>query len=306
MLDSWEWVWRGAGVRPGDRAFFPFSFGPFLGFWAGFESAVRMGVRAIPGGGLSSEDRLRLLRRGEANVLCCTPTYALRLAEVGKGLGMDVARLGVERLVVCGEPGGSVPAVRGCLEQAWRATVHDHHGMTEVGPVTVSDAANPDRLRIRHEAYLAEVVDADGGPVAPGGTGELVLTTLGRAGSPLLRYRTGDLVRPVESGGEMMLEGGIIGRVDDMVVVRGVNLYPSAVDAVIREAGHAGEYQVEVMAGEGMSEVEVTIEGGEELARQIEGALRSAFSLWIPVETVAAGVLPVHEVKARRWKVTKP
>lgn len=301
VLDNWEWVWRGAGVVPGDRALFPFSFGPFLGFWAGFEAAARMGVRAIPGGGLSSMDRLRLLERSEANVLCCTPTYALRLAEVGRANGIDVGGLGVRELVVCGEPGGSLPAVRERIESAWQARVFDHHGMTEVGPVSVSDAGNRDLLRVRHEAYFAEVVDAGGRPVGDGGEGELVLTTLGRNGSPLIRYRTGDLVRPVSTGEGMALEGGIIGRVDDMVVVRGVNLYPSAVEAVVREAGYRGEYRVEVDRSGSMGEVGMCLCGTGEEARLVEDALRTAFSLRIPVSVVED--LPVFEVKARRWLV---
>ena len=229
ILGNWEAVWRGAGAEAGDSAFFPFSFGPFLGFWAGFEAAARMGVRAVPGGGMSSEDRLDLLERSGAKLICCTPTYALRLAEVGEAMGKPVASLGVKTLVVCGEPGGSIPAVRERIEAAWQAKVMDHHGMTEIGPVTVSHESNPDWLRILHYSYLAEVVDPESlAPVAPGEVGELVLTTLGRYGSPLLRYRTGDLVKPVAVPGEdpdaFVLEGGIIGRADDMVVVRGVNM----------------------------------------------------------------------------------
>lgn len=301
VLDNWEWVWRGAGVGPGDRALFPFSFGPFLGFWAGFEAAARMGVRAIPGGGLSSMDRLRLLQRSEANVLCCTPTYALRLAEVGRANGLDVDQLGIRELIVCGEPGGSLPAVRERIESAWNARVFDHHGMTEVGPVTVSDEHQRDLLRIRHEAYFAEVVDDAGQPVDEGDEGELVLTTLGRNGSPLIRYRTGDLVRPVATDEGIALRGGIIGRADDMVVVRGVNLYPSAVEAVVRETGYAGEYRVEVDQSGSMGEVAMCLCGTPPEARKVEEALRTAFSLRIPVAVVEE--LPVFEVKAKRWVV---
>jgi phenylacetate-CoA ligase len=155
-----------------------------------------------------------LLERCRANVLCTTPTYALRLAEVGAAIGVPVDGLKIERIVVCGEPGGSIPSVRERIERAWEAPVIDHHGMTEIGPVTVSDRQRPGILKVLHAAYHAEVVEPGGEePVAVGGTGELVLTTLGRAGSPLLRYRTGDLVKPVEVEGEegFSLDGGIIG-----------------------------------------------------------------------------------------------
>lgn len=306
VLDGWEWVWREAGAVAGDRAFFPFSFGPFLGFWGGFEAAARMGVQAIPGGGMSSEERLRLLERSQANVLCTTPTYALRLAEVGAGIGVPVAKLGIERMVVCGEPGGSIPSVRKRIEEAWQAIVVDHHGMTEIGPVTVSDLERPAILKVLHRAYFAEVVEPAGdATVEAGGTGELVLTTLGRAGSPLLRYRTGDLVKPVEGEGEegFALDGGIIGRADDMVVVRGVNLYPSAIESVVRECGLGGEYRVTVDRRPALPEVAVEVEADREGAERLRARLREIFALRIPVEAVEAGVLPVFEVKAKRWVV---
>lgn len=310
ILENWKAVWRGAGAEAGDCAFFPFSFGPFLGFWAGFEAAARMGMRAVPGGGMSSEDRLELLARSEANFLCCTPTYALRLAEVGVATGVPVAGLGVKTLVVCGEPGGSIPAVRARIESAWQAKVVDHHGMTEIGPVTVSHEDHPACLRILHCSYFAEVIDPETlGPVELGEVGELVLTTLGRYGSPLLRYRTGDLVRPVEVAGEdpgaFVLDGGIIGRADDMVVVRGVNIYPSAVESVVRSCEGIGEYRVEVDERLALPELRIVVEGGEVAGKQLERGLRQAFSMRIPVQTVAVGTLPVFEVKAKRWVVLR-
>ena len=161
ILDNWEWVWRGAGVKAGDIAFFPFSFGPFLGFWAGFEAATRMGVRAVPGGGLSSEDRLQLLRHSESTILCCTPTYALRLAEVGEKMNLPVSSLGITKIIVCGEPGGSLHEVRRRIEAAWQARVYDHHGMTEIGPVSVSSESDPDLLLLR-DRYRREVRESVG------------------------------------------------------------------------------------------------------------------------------------------------
>ncbi|BCX47233.1 coenzyme F390 synthetase [Haloferula helveola] len=306
ILDNWEWVWRGAGVKPGDTALFPFSFGPFLGFWAGFEAATRMGIRAVPGGGLSSEDRLRLLQRSRATVLCCTPTYALRLAEVGESVGLPVSEAGVEKIIVCGEPGGSIPEVRARIESAWGARVFDHHGMTEIGPVSVSDHDHPDILLLRHEAYFCEVVEpTDGSPVPTGQIGELVLTTLGRYGSPLIRYRTGDLVKPVEHTGGFALEGGVLARADDMVVIRGINIHPSAIDAVVRSVDGIGEYRVEVDQRTSLPELRLQVEATDSVAVSLAQALRSTFSLRLPVEAVEPGTLPVFEVKARRWHVLK-
>ncbi|MEN8774463.1 MAG: phenylacetate--CoA ligase family protein [Akkermansiaceae bacterium] len=288
LCDNWAWVWEKAGVTPGQAAFFPFSFGPFLGFWAGFESAAGLGVRAIPAGGLSSENRLKMMERLRPEILCCTPTYGLRLAEVAD----DARSLGVQKIIVAGEPGGSLPEIRNRLAGAWNAEVVDHHGMTEIGPVTVGDIADPGRLLVRHEAYFCEVINKD-----EQGIGELVLTTLGRHGSPILRYRTGDLVQPDD---DFALKGGIIGRVDDMVVVRGVNLYPGAVEEVVRSVQGIAEYEVLIEEVNSMAEVRLRAEGAG--ARELEGRLREVFSLRIPVEEVPVGTLERFEMKSKRWK----
>ncbi|MFL3659885.1 MAG: phenylacetate--CoA ligase family protein, partial [Opitutales bacterium] len=172
---------------------------------------------------------------------------------------------------------------------------------------------DPDLLRIVHDTYLAEVVDRETEkPVPYGEVGELILTTLGRAGCPLLRYRTGDLVRSVAVLGEdptaFALQGGILGRADDMVVVRGVNLYPSAIDAVVRSFDGIGEYQVTIDQTQPMVQVSIAAEnesGGSDdvLIEKFEKQLREAFSLRIPVSVSASGSLPRFEMKARRWNV---
>jgi phenylacetate-CoA ligase len=310
VLKSWQWVWANAGAQSGDSAFFPFSFGPFIGFWSAFEAAAEMGIRAIPGGGLSSENRLRMMSVHRPRFMACTPTYALHLALVGKGMSLPVDGLGLDALVVCGEPGGSIPEVRKRIESEYGARVVDHHGMTEVGPVTVSDPVNPRVLRIFHSSYYAEVINPESHEcVPPGEVGELVLTTLGRHGAPLIRYRTGDLVRPIAIDGEdpeaFGLEEGIIGRADDMVVVRGVNVYPSAIEAVVCSVEGIAEYQVEVDQRGALPEIRLMIEkcGDSQVEEELEARLRSVFSMRIPVRAVEPGTLPVHEVKAQRWKV---
>ncbi|MGE9266559.1 MAG: phenylacetate--CoA ligase family protein [Verrucomicrobiales bacterium] len=301
---NWEWVWREAGVAAGKSAFFPFSFGPFLGFWAGFESATRVGVRAIPGGGLGSEARLAMMARLRPEVLCCTPTYGLRLLEVAEELGLSAREMGVEVIIVAGEPGGSLPMLRERLETGWGARLVDHHGMTEVGPVTVSHPVERDCLKLHHESYLAEIIDPQTGlAVEEGETGELVLTTLGRHGSPLIRYRTGDLVRARSLAGEegFVLAGGILGRRDDMVVVRGVNLYPGAVDEVVRGVPGVGEYRVRVSREGALAEIALEVEAEESACAELAKKLQEVFSLRIPVRR-AAGSLESFELKARRWE----
>jgi phenylacetate-CoA ligase len=315
LLDNWSVVYRAAGVKPADRIFFAFSFGPFLGFWTAFEAATQLGMLAIPGGGLSSEARLQLIHDNRVDVLCCTPTYAIRLGEVAQRDGIDFGAARVRTIIVAGEPGGSIPATRAQIERLWPgARVFDHHGMTEVGPVTYECPEKPGTLCVIESSYFAEVIDpASGEPVAEGATGELVLTTLGRTGSPLLRYRTGDLVKRVfvktiaQDAPALALEGGILGRSDDMVIVRGVNVFPTALEHIIREHAGIAEYRVEISERDGMGEVSVLIEpagdcaDGAALARKLESALKTALALRIPVSIAPRASLPRFEMKAKRW-----
>lgn len=316
MLDSWEIVYRSAGVTPEDRVFFAFSFGPFLGFWTAYEAAGRMGCLCLPGGGMSSSARIRAILDSEMTVLCCTPTYAMRLAEVAAEDGVDLSASKIRRIIVAGEPGGGIPATRARIESLWPgAKLVDHHGMTEVGPASYECPERPGLLHIIESAYIAEVLSPSSNlAVEPGGSGELVLTNLGRAGSPLLRYRTGDLVKRGAAGRcgcgtwDLALEGGILGRCDDMVVVRGVNIFPSAVEEVVRACGGVAEYCVEQRTVRSLTELVLRIEpepqapDANELAGRLEAALRDAFGLRIAVTAAAAGELPRFEMKARRWR----
>jgi len=308
MLECWRRVYAGADLCKGlDSIFFAFSFGPFLGFWTAYEAAFRDYI-AIPGGGLSSLARLEMIARYGATTLCCTPTYALRLGElIGSGCGITLADLRVRKVIVAGESGGSVPEVRARIEALWAARVYDHHGMTEVGPVSYELTHLPCMLFVIEEAYVAEVISPQTGrEVADGEMGELVLTTLTRTACPLLRYRTGDWVKKRLVEGRLCLEGGVLSRVDDMVVVRGVNVYPSAVEAVVRQFSDITEFMVEQRKIDAMDEIQLLIEApdhiAESLARQLEVKLRDTFSLRIPVKLAAPESLPRHEFKAKRWR----
>ena len=306
MLRCWQRVYAAAGVVPGqDRAFFAFTFGPFLGFWTAFEAALGMGVMAMPGGGLSSTARLQAMAENRATVLCCTPTYAVRLGEARVTHQIETQ---VRLIIVAGEPGGSIEATRRRMTDLWPgAVVFDHHGLTEAGPVTHEEPGAPGFLRVLEDAYFAEILDAETGLEVPdGGQGELVLTTLDRLGCPLLRYRTGDMVVKARAAdGGLLLAGGILGRTDDMVVVRGVNVYPTAIEGVLRLFPEVSEYQVREEWIDGMLELRLVVEFHHEqdavLVPVLEKSLTDALALRIPVEVFPPGSLPRFEFKARRW-----
>jgi phenylacetate-CoA ligase len=322
VVDCWKAVYRAARVGPGDRIFFPFSFGPFLGFWSAFDAAAQIGAHAVPGGGMSSQLRLATIDAVGATVVCCTPTYALRLAEVAALQGGIAERGGralhdstVRVLIVAGEAGGSIPATRARIEAAWGARVIDHHGLTEVGPVSVECWERPGGLHVNEAEFIAEVIDPDTGrPCADDAPGELVITNLGRTASPVVRYRTGDIVSRrsgVCACGRTWsrLEGGILARADDMVAVRGVNVYPAAIEAVIRPFVEIVEFRSTVAMAGSMRSLSVDIEvdgsGADQaaLASRVAHELREAFGLTVPVRVVDSGTLPRYEMKSRRFVV---
>jgi phenylacetate-CoA ligase len=307
LLDLWGEFYRIVGVTPADRLFFAFSFGPFLGFWTAFDAASRLGCLCLPGGGLSSAARLRFLVENRATVVLCTPTYALHLAEVAHAEGIDLAASPVRSLIVAGEPGGSIPATRRRIEAAWGARLFDHNGMTEVGPVGIECVANPGGLHLLETDYIAEVIDpATGSLLPPGTAGELVLTTLSRPGSPLFRYRTGDLVcvdpELCPCGlPYVRLGGGIRGRADDMVVIRGNNVHPSALQTILHRFSEVTEYRVEVDRTGALPELRIDVETHDAaFALRVEQAVRDELLFRPVVRAVPPGTLPRFEHKARR------
>lgn len=316
--EDWTWwrrcwgiIYRAAGVTAQDRFIFPFSFGPFIGFWAAFESAVGMGHLCLPAGGMTTSARLRFMLDNGATVVCCTPTYALRMAEVAAEEGVDLARSAVRLLIVAGEPGGSIPATRAAIELAWGARVIDHTGASEVGPHGVECVESPGGVHFIESEFIAEVIDPQSGrPVADGSPGELVMTNLGRWGMPLVRYRTGDMVcvtRDKCGCGRHFARaaGGILGRIDDMFFVRGNNVYPAQIEGIVREIEGLAEYRIHVRRRGAMSELSLEIEPDAsaacaDLTCRVEKAIQDRLHFRPAVRLVEPGTLPRFEMKAKR------
>jgi phenylacetate-CoA ligase len=318
--ESWDWwvrCWRFgyrlAGVGPGDRVLFAFSFGPFIGFWAGHGAAHEAGALIVPGGGQESKLRLKTLQETQATVLVCTPTYALRLAQVAREEGIDPAATSIRATIHAGEPGANIPGTRRRIEELWGAACFDHYGLTEVGAMAFECQAHPGGVHVNEGEFVVEILDVSSGAPLPEGEGELVVTNLGRLGSPVIRYRTGDRVRltrePCACGQAFArLDGGVLGRADDMLVVRGMNIFPRAIEDVVRERPGVDEFRIEVHRRDEMDEVRVALEmngdcAAAEAAREAEGvaeALRSRLGIRIDTTVVPPGTLPRPELKARR------
>ena len=312
--ESWEWwrecwqsVYRAAGVTAADRIFFAFSFGPFVGFWSAFGGAERLGALCLTGGAMTTTERVAAIMATEATVLMSTPTYALRLADAAREEGIDLARSALRVSIHAGEPGASIPATRDRIERELGVEAFDHTGATEVGAHGFSCSAR-DGVHINESEFIAEVIDTSG-EARDEGDGELVLTNLGRWGAPVIRYRTGDRVQAVRgtcSCGRTLvkLRGGIAGRVDDMVTVRGVNVFPSAIEAIVRRFDEVGEYRVELARVREMDVLRGILEAPAEVALRVGEAIHREVGIRCLVDAVSPGTLPRFEMKARRFSKT--
>jgi len=315
--ESWDWwlrcwaeVFKGAGVRQGDRVYVAFSFGPFIGFWTAFEAAQRMGLMSISGGGQSTEQRLQSILHREATVLVCTPTYAMRLADAAREQGIDMSRSAIRTTIHAGEPGASITETRKRIQESFGARTFDHVGMTEMGAYGF-ECEEQSGLHINEDEFIAEMIDpATHAEIEDGQKGELVLTNLGRVGMPLIRYRTGDLGvilrEPCPCGRRgARLVGGVLGRADDMITIRGINVFPSAVENIVRRYPEIVEFAIEVYRHREMHELRLKVEVAgapdgviDRLAQAFSNDLRIRAS----IEHVADGSLPRFELKSRRLR----
>ena len=302
------------GVRSEDAAIMTFNFGPWIGFWAAFHAAESLGCLMFPSGGQSTEQRIDMLRTYPITVLGCMPSYALHLAGEATAKGFDLSRDTSIRLTVhTGEPGAGIPSVRSRLEAAFGSRAGDVVGMTEMGLFGFTCDAGSNQLHISEDNVLAEVLDVEtGDPVGPGEHGEhgeLILTNLVHDAMPILRYRTLDVVEiasePCACGRTMLaLQGGIRGRLDEMKKIRGVIVYPTQIEEVVRTLPEVGEYQVVIDRKGGLDELTVRCELAESAANDTAGQLAKLLILGlgirVGVEPVERGAIATSGEKARR------
>lgn len=303
-LDSWQYVLDAADIGPGDRVVLAFSFGPYIGFWSAHDALVARGAMVIPTGGMNTLARLDLIRSTQATALLCTPSYALHLTEVAAEHQMDTAASDVWRIIVAGEPGGSVPAVRHNIETAWNARLIDHAGASEVGPWGYADH-RATGLHVLETEFIAEFRSLEAPrPAVEGELAELVLTSLGRLGSPVIRYRTGDVVRPRwKNDAEcrfVLLEGGVVGRVDDMLIIRGVNIFPSSLEQILRSFPEVVEFRIYARRAGKLDSLLVEVEDRLQQPQRIARELQLRLGLQVEVIAVPLGTLPRFEGKGKR------
>src|SRR5829696_7021133 len=311
--EDWDW-WRDrfahtltvAGVGAEDRVPLCYSFGPHVQFWAANEGLQEIGAMGVALGGMGSVQRLQTIAEVEATTLWCTPTYALHLLEVAVEQRLESAFRSLERVLCTGEPGGSLPGLRSRIEEGLGVVCIDHAGLTEAGPFG-DPCPEGHGLHVDENEFVCEILDEDMSPTAQGERGELVITPLRLTGFPALRYRTGDSVIATDercpAGHEgRWLPGGIVGRTDDMVVVRGMNVYPSAIEEAVRQVSSSGEFRITFYTERsGMDEVKLEVELTEGTdARRLQETMRQQLGLRVRVVPIAPGILPRETGKARR------
>ncbi len=334
VLDStkdWDWIgemwcyglWA-FGIRPTDIVYFAFGYGSFIGFWGAHMACEKIGALVIPGGAQTTEARIKQIVEMGVTTVCSTPTYALNMWAKAREMGIDLARDSkVDKLIASGEPAGSIPAAKRQLEEAWGAKCGDTAGMTEVGTIMIFECSHqPGGTHIIEDHYIEEVINHDTDePLGYGELGERVVTSFGRGFIPTIRYRTKDMVMKVPAStcdcGRTwdIYDGGIRGRWDDMKLIRGTNVYPRAVESIIREYPAIEEFQIYIWRKEDLQdEITVKLEikpdhdaEWHDLHRKLRKDLAEAHEgLRFNVDRQEHGSLPRFELKAKRLVDARP
>ncbi len=328
VLDStkdWDWIaemwcyglW-GFGIRPEDSVYFAFGYGSFIGFWGAHYGCEKMGALVIPGGAQTTEGRIKQIIDLGVTTVASTPTYALHLWQKAREMGVNLTTESrVNKVILSGEPAGSIPAVKQQLEEAWGARCGDTAGMTELGTIMIFECSHHSGgTHIIEDHFIEEVINpATGEPVGYGELGERVVTSFGRGFIPVIRYRTKDMVMKVPAStctcGRTwdLYDGGIRGRWDDMKLIRGTNVYPRAVEAIVREYPAIDEFQIHLWRKDNVQdEIDIKIElkpGFEETWSDLQRALAKDLAaahegLRFNIVRMDYGVLPHFELKAKR------
>jgi phenylacetate-CoA ligase len=282
------------------------------------DALERIGATVVPIGTGASEKATLALETLGVTALHSTPSYARYFAEYLRERGRDPKEFGLRKIFVGGEPGGGEPEFRAYVEREWGAPITEGLGNADMAPVLFGEAPGSGGMRFTGGAHVVvELIDPDSGePVVPdtGVTGELVYTSVDRECCPLVRFRTGDrvVVTGLAAGGAPLIR--CFGRTDDMLILRGVNVFPSAVRDVVQSLHPRTTGVMQIVLSEKGPRVEAPlrveaewgVEPGAGLAREIEQAIRSRLSVRAAVTLVPPGSLERTEAKARLTRMVQP
>ena len=316
--ECWAFILWAQGYRPIDRVFIPFGYNIFVAFWAGHYAAEKIGCEVVPGGVLDTEARILKIQELKATALMGTPTYILGMADTARNkLGIDPAGLPVDKITCAGEPGASIPSTKKRMEEAWGAKVYDHAGATEIGAWSYECQAKPGGMHVNEALFFVEIEDAATGKIIdePGRQGKMIITALDRQAQPCIRFDSKDIIEwspETCSCGRTfrLIKGGVLGRTDDIIKVKGVLLAPSAIEDVVRGVeGLSDQYEVLVTKQKEIDRIILKVEltrGSEDrrdaIKQHLVSQLRLKTNLGYEVEFHDYGALPRYQVKAKRLK----
>ncbi len=316
--ESWCYALWAQGYRRRERVFMPFGYSIFIAFWAGHYAAEKIGCEVIPGGVLDTEARVLKIQELRATALMATPTYILGMADTARKMGIDpVKDLAIRRITAAGEPGACVPATKKRMEEAWGAKVYDQAGATEMGHWGFECEAQAG-LHLLDAFHLIEIEDVQTGETVtePGHPGSMIITTFDRLAHPCIRFDSKDVVElnprgQCECGRTFrLLNGGVVGRADDITKVKGVLLAPTAIEEVCRSIPQLGdEYEVTVTKRGDIDDISLKVEILAEYKNDLKAIeerlvyqLRLKTNLRYNISFHDAGTLPRYALKSRRFK----
>lgn len=316
--EAWSYILWAQGYRSSDRVFIPFGYNIFVAFWAGHYAAEKLGCEVVPGGVLDTAARVLKVQELKASALMGTPTYMLNMADVARSrLGLDASQLTIDKITCAGEPGASIPTTKKRMQDAWGAKVYDHAGATEIGAWSYECTEQPGGMHVNQGLFLVEIEDLVTGELItePGRKGKMIITALDRMAQPCIRFDSKDLIQwaadPCPCGRSyQLIEGGVLGRADDITKVKGVLLSPTAIEEVVRGFAELGdEYEVVVERPGDTDKITLKVEFAsgvevkqEEVLARLKDELRLKTNLGYIIEVYPFGELPRFEVKARRFK----
>jgi phenylacetate-CoA ligase len=317
--ESWCYILYSQGYRDTDRVFIPFGYNIFVAFWAGHYGAEKLGCEVVPGGVLDTQARILKMQELKCTAFLATPTYVLGMADAAKKkIGIDPAKeLGIQKITCAGEPGASIPTTKKRIEDAWGAKVYDHIGATEIGAWSYECTEQSGGLHVNEGFFLVEIEDLDTGEIItePGKNGKMVITALDRIAKPCIRFDSKDVIRWADYDCPCgrtfrLIDGGVVGRADDITKVKGVLLAPTAIEEVVRSIPELGdEYEVVVDKKGDIDTILLKVEilpgkehDQETILFRLKDQLRVKTNLGYQIEVHPHGSLPRYEVKARRFK----
>jgi phenylacetate-CoA ligase len=314
--ECWAYILYAQGYRDTDRLFIPFGYNIFVAFWACHYAGEKLGCEVVPGGVLDTEARIMKMQELKCTAFGATPTYVLGMADTARKIGIDPKTIGIKRITCAGEPGASIPTTKQRIEDAWGAKVYDHIGATEIGAWSYMCTAQKG-LHVNEAMFLVEIEDVDTGELIeePGRNGKMIITAFDRMAKPCIRFDSKDVIRWADYECECgrtfrIIDGGVVGRADDITKVKGVLLAPTAIEEVVRSFSElSDEYEVIVTKKGDIDDIALKIEikpgfedRKESLLAKLKDELRVKTNLGYKIEVHPHGSLPRYEVKAKRFK----